>query len=170
MVWRTIGAEASIVGHQLQQNASLVHIITTWLWFIFRYWPDLSRALFFCGLKTRNAYHLDTPLRVIPLFWSNPFSLVALFEADNGLGFSKAPWSPASNALFLRWNEIAFSPLWSKWSLPSALLRMLKRHPSRNCTWDGGGCDWIWWRGRKSQRAHHHNNIPGSYATTKTGC
>lgn len=28
-------------------------------------------------------------------------SLVALFEGDNGLGFSKAPWSTALNALFL---------------------------------------------------------------------
>lgn len=129
MVWRTIGAEASIVGRQLQQNASRAHIITTWLWFIFRYWPNLSRApSFFCGLQTRNAYHWDTPLWAKPLFWSTPLSSVALVEADNGLGCSKAPWSPASNASFLRWNEITFSPLWSKWSLPSALLRMLKRH------------------------------------------
>lgn len=61
-----------------------------------------------------------------------------MFEADNGLGFSAAPWSTALNALFLRRNEIVFSPLWSKWSLPRALLRMLKRHPSRNCTWEWG--------------------------------
>lgn len=59
MVWKTIGAEASIVRRLLQQNAA--HIIKTWLWFIFRYWPDLSRAPF-CCLQTRNAYHLDTPM------------------------------------------------------------------------------------------------------------
>lgn len=73
----------------------------------------------------------------------------------------------------LRWNQIAFSPLWSKWSLPSALLllRMLKRHPSRNCTCDGGGCDWI--RGENSQRAHFflfffYNILPAGYATRKS--
>lgn len=134
------------------------------------HFPLLARSIqapFFCGLQTRNAYHLNTPYWATPLFWSKPFSLVAEFEGDNGLGFSKAPWSTALNALFLHWNEIAFSPLWSKWSLPSALLRMLKRHPSRNCTWDGGGCDWIRWRGRDSQRAHHYNNLPDSYATAK---
>lgn len=50
VVWKAIDTEASIVGRQLQQNAA--HIITTWLRFIFRYWPDLYRApLFFCLYK-----------------------------------------------------------------------------------------------------------------------
>lgn len=168
LVWKTIGAEASIVGRQLQQNAALAHIIKTWLWFIFRYWPDLSRApLFSVAYKPAMPTTWTLLYGLHRWFWSNPFSSVALFAGDNGLGFSKAPWSTAVNALFLRWDQIAFSPLWSKWSLPSALLRMLKRHPSRNCTWDGGGCDWIRWRGRNSQRAHHYNNLPDSYATAK---
>lgn len=182
MVWKTIGAEASIVVRQLQQNAYLAHIITTWLWFIFRYWSDLSPALFlFLWLTNPQCLPLGhsslgcTAVLVKAFFFS--FFLVspcvcAVSEGDNGLGFSTAPWSFAAavafSALFLWWNQIAFSPLRSKWSLPSALLRMLQRHPSRNCTWDGGGCDWICWGGGvKSQRAHHYNNLPDSYATAK---
>lgn len=163
--------DASIVG---QQNAALAHIIKTWLWFIFRYWPDLSRGppllfflLFFFFLLLLPQCLLGHSSQGCTAALVKPFFLscsALCCEGDNGARQASARRArvPLPSMRFAsaapKWKSAFSPPLRSKWSLPSALLRMLKRHPSRNCTWDGGGCDWIWrrgWRGGEKTRNVH---------------
>lgn len=62
------------------------------------------------------------------------------------MGFCAAPLSTLVERCCFCAEMKQLSALWSKWSLPRALLRMVKRHPSRNCAWGWGeGVTGFWW-------------------------
>lgn len=174
MVWKTIGAERRRINswstergsRSYYQNLTVIHF------------PLLARSiqgpppllfflLFFFFLLLLPQCLLGHSSQGCTAALVKPFFLscsALCCEGDNGARQASARRArvPLPSMRFAsaapKWKSAFSPPLRSKWSLPSALLRMLKRHPSRNCTWDGGGCDWIWrrgWRGGEKTRNVH---------------
>ena len=182
MVWKTIGAERRRINswspiatergsRSYYQNLTVIHF------------PLLARSI--QGPPSSSSFLLflsffssSSSSPAMPTTWTLLSGLHGRFgqtlfpsaalrcEGDNGARQTSARRArvPLPSMRFAsaapKWKSAFSPPLRSKWSLPSALLRMLKRHPSRNCTWDGGGCDWIWrrgwwwWWGEKTRNVH----------------